>query len=56
MVFYMAEMSELSKLTVDYLFGDRSVFKNDEELSGVVQQVSDKTRALLAGTETPKGA
>lgn len=43
----MAEMSELGELAVDYLFGDRSVFADDEELRGVLQQVNEKAMALI---------
>ena len=46
----MAEMSELSKLAVDYLFGDRTVFANDEELNAVVCQLSDQLRPEASGT------
>lgn len=47
----MAEMSELSKLTVDFLFGDRSVFKSDEELNAVVRQLDEKLRAIAPAPE-----
>lgn len=40
----MAQMSELSGLALDYLFGDRTVFANDEELRDVLQQLSDQLR------------
>lgn len=43
----MAEMTELSKLAVDYLFGDRTVWKDDAELAATVREVNDKVSALL---------
>ena len=46
----MAEMTELSKLALDYLFGDRTVFANDEELNAVVCQLSDQLRPEASGT------
>jgi len=44
----MAEMTELSKLAVDYLFGDRSVWASDEELNVTVRQLGDKLRDQLS--------
>lgn len=44
----MAEMSELSKLAVDYLFGDRSVWASDEELRATLNQLGDKLRDQLS--------
>lgn len=44
----MAEMTELSKLAVDYLFGDRSVWKSDEELRATLDQLGDKLRERLS--------
>lgn len=40
----MAEMSELSGLALDYLFGDRTAFKDDEELNAAVRQLGEQLR------------
>ncbi|MGH3221051.1 MAG: hypothetical protein ACRDPY_20545 [Streptosporangiaceae bacterium] len=45
----MAEMSEISNLALDYLFGDRSVFNTDEELNAFVRQLDEKLRAVTPG-------
>ena len=42
----MAQMNELGSLALDYLFGDRTVWKNDEELNVTVRQLGEKLRAL----------
>jgi hypothetical protein len=47
----VAEMSELDRLALDYLFGDRSVFKSDEELNAVVRQLGEKLRAITTDPE-----
>jgi hypothetical protein len=44
----MAQMSKLSALTLDYLFGDRSVWKSDEELAATVRELGDKLRDQLS--------
>lgn len=51
----MAKMTELSALALDYLLGDRSVFANDEELSAVVQQLSDQLRPKWPARAIPDG-
>jgi hypothetical protein len=47
----VAEMDEISTLALDYLFGDHSVFKSDEELNAFVRQLDEKLRAVTAGPE-----
>lgn len=42
----MAEMSEASKLALDFLFGDRSVFATEEELSEFVRQLNEELRGV----------
>lgn len=44
-------MAEMSKLALDYLFGDRSVFTSDEDLDSVVRQLDEKLRAVTPATE-----
>jgi hypothetical protein len=44
----MAEMSEVSKLAVDFLFGDRSVFASEEEFSAFVRQYGEKLSTATA--------
>lgn len=47
----MAEMNEISTLALDFLFGDRSVFASEEELSAFVRQYEEKLSAATAGPE-----
>lgn len=51
----MAEMDEMSKLALDFLFGDRTVFATEEELSAFVRQYGEKLDVVMADIESRAG-